>query len=409
MTDLQKYKNALEALKQKGLALNLTRGKPNTEQVALADELDGILQGDFTAEDGTDVRNYGGLRGIPEAQRLGGYLMDISDAQSIAAGNSSLQLMHTVVDVALNKGLAGDPLRSKRSVEAICPVPGYDRHFTVMESFEVPMFPVAITDWGPDMDAVEARLSTSLGATFLWCVPKHSNPTGCTYSDEVVDRIAALPKINDATYVLWDNAYAVHNFKADSPQLASIYEAALRHGTQDRVVLFASTSKITFAGAGIAFVGGSDAVLNDIESHLSAVTVGFDKVNQLRHARFLRDGAGIESHMRRHAALLAPKFAVVQHGLQEHLGNTGLATWTDPMGGYFVSLDLKPGLARDLVNLAQTAGLALTPAGATFPYGNDPNDSNVRIAPTFANVDEIGDAMEILGVCVKLAAARSDH
>ena len=406
--EFDRYRSELDKLKQQGLSLNLTRGKPNTDQVALANELDGILQGDYIAEDGTDVRNYGGLRGIPEARRIGGLLMDLPASQTIATGNSSLQLMHTVVDVALNKGIAGDPLNLKSSTEAICPVPGYDRHFTVMESFDVPMYTVPITETGPDMDAVEARVRSNDKGTFLWCVPRHSNPTGCTYSDEVVDRIAALPKLNDATYVLWDNAYAVHDFKTNAPKLASIDEASVRHGTENRVVLFASTSKITFAGAGVAFVGGSNAVLDAVESHLFAVTVGPDKVNQLRHARFLVDGVGIEAHMRRHAELVGPKFEAVQEGLEEQLGNSGLADWTNPTGGYFVSLDLKSGLARDVVSLASDVGLALTPAGATFPYGNDPQDSNVRIAPTFATVDEIRNAMVILGVCVKLAASRSE-
>lgn len=404
--DFESYRKQLDVLTQQGLSVNLTRGKPNTEQVSLADRLDGILDGDFIAEDGTDVRDYGGIRGIPEARRIGAFLMDVPDAQVIAAGNSSLQLMHIVVDAAINKGIAADPLKSYPSVEAICPVPGYDRHFAVMESFDVPMYCVQIDEVGPDVEAIESRLKSIDGAAFLWCVPKHSNPTGCTYSDEVVERIAAFPKINDATYILWDNAYSVHDFKSGAPKLASIYDAAVRQGTSDRVVLFSSTSKITFAGGGVAFVGGSDAVLNDIESHLASMTIGFDKVNQLRHARLLQDGEHIRAHMRKHAAILAPRFEIVQRGLEEHLGNTGLATWTNPSGGYFVSLDLKPGLARDVVQLAQTAGLALTPAGATFPYGNDPNDSNVRIAPTYATTNEIESAMEILGVCVKLAAAR---
>ncbi len=410
MSELEQLQQRYEDLRAQGLSLNLTRGKPGAEQLDLSDDLDGILEGNYQSDDGGDTRNYGGIRGIPEIREIGGHILGIDPSNVIAAGNSSLQLMYYVVDQLTSQGLAGPPMRSKQSITAICPVPGYDRHFTLTERLGIEMVNVSMTDDGPNMDEVEELVRNDLSTSFMWCVPKHSNPTGCIYSPSTVDRIAALPAIrNDdphaSFYVLWDNAYALHDF-ADTTELESIYERSRVHGTQDRIVQFGSTSKMTFAGGGVAFMGGSDAVLDGFEKYLSAATVGFDKVNQLRHARFLRDEAGLRAHMSKHARILKPKFEAVQQGLTRELGNRGIAKWTQPTGGYFVSLDVNPGLASKVVDLAQQAGLSLTPAGATFPYGNDPNDSNIRIAPTFATLEEVVAAIEILGVCVRLAAAR---
>ena len=410
MSELEQLQQRYEDLRAQGLSLNLTRGKPGAEQLDLSDDLDGILEGNYQSDDGGDTRNYGGIRGIPEIREIGGHILGIDPSNVIAAGNSSLQLMYYVVDQLTSQGLAGPPMRSKQSITAICPVPGYDRHFTLTERLGIEMVNVSMTDDGPNMDEVEELVRNDLSTSFMWCVPKHSNPTGCIYSPSTVDRIAALPAIrNDdphaSFYVLWDNAYALHDF-ADTTELESIYERSRVHGTQDRIMQFGSTSKMTFAGGGVAFMGGSDAVLDGFEKYLSAATVGFDKVNQLRHARFLRDEAGLRAHMSKHARILKPKFEAVQQGLTRELGNRGIAKWTQPTGGYFVSLDVNPGLASKVVDLAQQAGLSLTPAGATFPYGNDPNDSNIRIAPTFATLEEVVAAIEILGVCVRLAAAR---
>ena len=404
-SELQKQ---YDQLKAQGLKLDLTRGKPSTEQVALSDSLDGILQGDYIAADGTDTRNYGGIRGLAEARALGAVLMDLPVQNVICNGNASLFLMHTVVDQIVNYGLLSAPVRTNEDATVLCPVPGYDRHFTLTDSLGLKMENVPLLDTGPDMDVVEALVATNPKICGIWCVQKQSNPTGITYSKDTVDRLARLPKQRNSDahpfFVLWDNAYSVHDFDATT-ELASIFNSAKQHSTEDRVVLFASTSKITHAGAGLAFVGGSEPVLDALEGKLSTMMVGPDKVNQLRHAKFLKDAKGIRAHMEAHAALVKPKFEVVEKVLNEQLGNTGLATWTKPKGGYFVSLELKPGLAARTVELAQNAGLALTPAGATFPYGKDPNDSNLRLAPTFGQLEDIEPAVRILGVSCKLAAA----
>ena len=404
-TELQRQ---YDQLKAQGLKLDLTRGKPSTEQVALSDSLDGILQGNYIAADGTDTRNYGGIRGLAEARSLGAVLMDVPAQNVICNGNASLFLMHTVVDQIVNYGLLSSPVRTIEDATVLCPVPGYDRHFTLTDSLGLKMENVPLLDTGPDMDVVEELVSTNPKICGIWCVPKHSNPTGITYSEDTVDRLAQLPnRRNSSThpfFVLWDNAYSVHDFDGTA-ELASIFNYTQQHGTEDRVVLFASTSKITHAGAGLAFVGGSERLLDALDRKLSTMMVGPDKVNQLRHAKFLRDAEGIRAHMEAHAALVKPKFEVVEKVLNEQLGNTSLATWTKPTGGYFVSLELKPGSAARTVELAQNAGLALTPAGATFPYGNDPNDSNLRLAPTFGQLEDIEPAVRILGVSCKLAAA----
>lgn len=414
MNELEQLEKSYKDLCSQGLSLNLTRGKPGSEQLDMCNELDGVLEGDFQAVDGTDVRNYGGLRGISEIREIGGHLLGLSPDSVIAAGNSSLQLMYFTVDQLVTKGIAGPPLSEKPSNSAICPVPGYDRHFTLTERLGIDMINVPLSEAGPDMDRVEDLVRNDLSTSFIWCVPKHSNPTGCTYSSDTVDRLAKLPALRNENpespfYVLWDNAYAIHDFLSPHPELDSIDQRAREHGTEDRIVQFASTSKITFAGGGVAFVGGSDAVLDSFDDYLFPMIVGFDKVNQLRHARFFGGSEGLLEHMARHAQILRPKFEAVQTGLAETLGNRGIATWTQPTGGYFVSLDVKPGLASTVVQLAKDAGLSLTPAGATFPYGNDPDDCNIRIAPTFASLPEVELAMDVLGTCVRLAAARQEN
>ena len=408
--NLAELTSSFEKLKNRGIQLDLTRGKPSTAQVALADGLDGVLKGDYTCSDGIDARNYGGLRGIPECRGLGGVLTGYPAQQVMAAGNSSLNLMYLVVDLIVNRGLAGTkPLGFSKKPKALCLVPGYDRHFTLSHALGLDMVTLGLGAEGPDMGEVEELVKKDPSIALVWCVPRHSNPTGCTYSDEVVNRMAALPASRDNNtpfFVLWDNAYAVHDFEDVTPRLASIYSLAEDAGTLDRVVTFASTSKITHAGAGVAFLASSDRVLADVESHLSVMTVGFDKVNQLRHARFLVDEEGVRSHMRRHAEIVKPLFQEVERGLQAHLGNTDLATWTKPTGGYFVSLDVGQGQAKKVVGLAAELGLQLTQAGATYPYGKDPDDTNIRIAPTYATLPDIEIAMEMLGVAVKLASAR---
>ena len=410
MTDRDDLERRFETLKGANLSLDLTRGKPAAEQLDLADELDGVLGRDYVAADGTDVRNYGMLRGLPEARALGARLLDVAPDEVIAGGNASLTLMFFVLDAAMNAGLTGAPWRNGASVKCLCPAPGYDRHFALADALGMELVSVAMTDEGPDMDAVEDLVAGDPDVRCIWCVPKYSNPTGCIYSENTVRRLAELPGRHAANggqpfLVLWDNAYAVHDLAFPPPKLTPILPLAKAAGTEDSIALFGSTSKITFAGAGISFVGGSTNFLDAVEKRLSILMVGPDKVNQLRHARFL-GGDRLEAHMRAHAEIVEPKFEAVHRGLERGLGGTGLATWTDPKGGYFVSLDTEPGLAKAVVALAGELGVALTPAGATFPHGHDPEDRNIRIAPTLATLEEVEAGIDILALCVKLAAAR---
>ena len=392
------------------LSLDLTRGKPAADQLDLSRGLETAIDGNYKASDGTDTRNYGGLRGIPEARRLGAEILEVEPSQVISWGNSSLGLMHLCAELALNTGLWGDGRRwgSDPAPKILTPVPGYDRHFTLSASLGLDMVNVAMDDQGPDIAAIESLVRSDPSIKGIWCVPKYSNPTGCIYSDERVAAIARLPKIAAAQdfVVFWDNAYAVHDFQFPRAPLASIFELAHAAGTQDHVLLFGSTSKITLASAGIGFLAASDPVLKVIEARLNISSVGPDKVNQLRHARFL-DGR-LEAHMAEHARLLKPKFELVEQLLSEGLGELDIATWTHPRGGYFVSLDTRPGLAAIIGKLASETGLSLTPAGATYPYGRDPNDNNLRIAPSFATLTDLKTALEVFVLCVKLASVRDE-
>ena len=393
------------ALKGANLSLDLTRGKPAADQLDLSNALDGILDGDYRAEDGTDVRNYGNLRGLPEARALGARLLDVEPDEVMAGGNASLTIMFFVLDAAMNAGLGGAPWRESGPVKAICPVPGYDRHFTVAEAVGMELVSVPMADDGPDMAVVEDLVANDPTVRCIWCVPKYSNPTGCIYSPETVRRIAALPaRATGPFLVLWDNAYAVHDFHSPPRPLTPILPAAKAAGTADSIAMFASTSKITFSGAGIAFLGGSENFLAAMDKRLSTYMIGPDKVNQLRHVRFL--AGRLEEHMRTHADLARPKFDALHNGLERGLGGTGLATWTKPEGGYFVSVDTLPGLAKSVVALAAELGVALTPAGATFPHGKDPEDRNIRLAPTFATLEEVEASVDVFTLCVRLAAAR---
>ena len=409
MTEQQDLRATFQALKRANLSLDLTRGKPAPEQLDLANELDGYLAGDYVAQDGTDVRNYGVLRGIPEARALGARLLDVEPDEVIAGGNSSLTLMFYVLDAAMNAGLNAPPWRDDGVAKAICPVPGYDRHFALADALGMELVTVPMTPDGPDMDETERLVRTDASIRSIWCVPKYANPTGCIYAPETVRRLAELPaKARSPFLVLWDNAYAVHDFEFPPATLTPILPLAREAGTSDRIALFASTSKITFATGGIAFLGGSETFLAAMERRLSILMIGADKVNQLRHARFL--GPRLDEHMRRHAILVRPKFQAVQRGLERGLAGTGLAQWTQPRGGYFVSLDTLPGLATRTVALAKELSVALTPAGATFPHGVDPDDRNIRIAPTFATAEQVGAGVDVLTLCVKLAASeRTDR
>lgn len=400
----------LELQKQNRLSLDLTRGKPAAEQLDLSAPMDEAIAGNYIASDGTDTRNYGQLRGIPEARALGAELMEVSADEVICWGNSSLALMYLTAELALERGLWGDERSWGRTPEpkVLTPVPGYDRHFTLSDRLGLKMLNIELDESGPDLAQIEALVHDDAAVKAIWCVPKYSNPTGCIYSDATVEALARLPELAaaDDFVVFWDNAYAVHDFEFPRAPLRSLLSAAKTAGTEDHVVMFASTSKITYASGGLAFVAGSPRVLAAIEARLNVASVGPDKVNQLRHARFL--GGRLEEHMAAHAELMRPKFDLVESVLRNELDGLGIASWTKPAGGYFVSLDTRPGLARAVGELAADVGLAITPPGATFPYGEDPEDRNLRIAPSYANIDDLKAAMQILVICVKLATLRDE-
>lgn len=401
----QAAQDALDRLRAKGLSLDLSRGKPGPEQLDLSAAMDAPLDG-YIAADGTDARNYGALRGVPEARALGGELLGVAAEQVFAFGSSSLFLMHQVAATALRQGLWGDGRRwgNAERIRLLTPVPGYDRHFTICESLGLDMLNIPMLDSGPDMAQAAALAAADPAVKGIWCVPKYSNPTGCIYSDETVAALAGLPKqaAADDFLIFWDNAYAAHDFEFPRAPLANPYDLALAAGTEEHLAMFASTSKMTYASAGLGFCAGSEALLAALEKAFSLMCIGPDKVSQLRHARFLT--GRIDKHMAQHAALLKPKFALVEQVLHNELHALEIASWTKPKGGYFVSLTTPPGTARNIVQLAAEAGLKLTPAGAAFPYGQDPNDDHIRIAPSFAPLDELEAAMQVLAQCVKLAA-----
>jgi DNA-binding transcriptional MocR family regulator len=406
-TELKSLKEQYAVLESRNLALDLTRGKPCTEQAALSDALDGILKGKYFSADGTDVRNYGGLDGLPEARALFAQVLGTTPEETLIGGNSSLTLMYNVIEFALSEGLAGadSAWGNNDTVKFLCPAPGYDRHFAICEHLGIEMITVPMLDDGPDMDAIESLVKEDDSIKGLWCVPRFSNPTGCVYSDKTVERIARLGLIAGSHFlVMWDNAYAVHTLYDDAPQLASIRDFCQQHGTMDSVFQFGSTSKITFAGAGVSFLASSEKNLGALKKHLAYQTIGPDKVNQLRHVRFLADQETLARHMAAHADIIKPRFECVLNTLDKALKDTGMGTWASPRGGYFVSFNTLNGLARKVVELANAIGVKLTPAGATFPYGNDPDDSNIRLSPTYPSLSDLNTAMEAFVVCVKLAS-----
>lgn len=392
-----------------GLALDLTRGKPGVAQVALSDALDGILGGDYRAADGTDVRNYGGLDGLNEAKILFGGILGALPEETLVGGNSSLTLMYQVIDFALTEGLRGPESAWARRdpVKFLCPVPGYDRHFSICEYLGIEMLPVRLLATGPDMDQVESLVAADPSIKGIWCVPRFSNPSGCVYSDNTVERLARLLKLASSEFiVMWDNAYAVHSLYDDAPELAAIGKWARQFGTMDGIFQFGSTSKVTFAGAGVAFMGSSERNLSTLKAHLAFQTIGPDKVNQLRHVRFLRDAETLAAHMTAHAAQIRPRFDCVLAILERELADTGMGSWTKPRGGYFIAFDALPGLASEIVGLAGKIGVKLTPAGATFPYGNDPEDRNIRLSPTFPSLEDLQTSIDAFALCVKIASIR---
>ena len=393
-----------QSLKNEGLNLDLTRGKPAADQLDLSNSLDGILQGDYSSNS-ADVRNYGDVWGIPEARQLGADILGTSSDEVLTGGNASLTLMFFATLYHLQKGWNGSDSAWSKNPKAkmIFPVPGYDRHFVICETLGLDMVTVPMTDDGPDMDAVEELVRTDPDVIGIWGVPKYSNPTGCVYSQEVIDRLAALGKIANPNFkVFMDNAYAVHDLTDPAPELPSLMEAAKKCGTEDSIWLFASTSKVTFAGGGISWVASSTSNLADFSKYIVSAAIGFDRVNQLRHVRMLPDMKAVSAHMAKHAELIKPKFDAVLHTLEAEL-NEDFGRWNKPQGGYFLAFDSKPGLATEIIRLAAEAGVKLTPAGSTYPYKRDPNNSNIRIAPTAPPLAEITKAVEVFAVCVQLA------
>lgn len=394
------------------LALDMTRGKPAPEQLDLAKDLLALPgTDDFKSPGGTDCRNYGGVEGLPEMRALFAEILEVPADQVIIGGNASLTMMHDTVVRALlhgvpvgDDGQCGTPWSQAGKIKFLCPSPGYDRHFSICQHFGIEMIPVAMDDRGPDMDEVERLVAGDDAIKGIWCVPKYSNPTGVTYADEIVDRLAKMKTAAADFRIFWDNAYAVHDLTDSGDKLKNLYEAADAAGNANRVLVFASTSKVTLAGGGLAAFGASKANIADAKRHLSMQTIGPDKVNQLRHLRFLKDMNGVRAHMRKHAGLIKPKFDKVLEILENELGSTGVATWTNPKGGYFISLDTPKGCAAAVVKMAGEAGVKLTGAGATYPYRQDPNDANIRLAPTLPAPAEIAVATEVVAVCVQLVA-----
>lgn len=396
-------------LQQRKLSLDLTRGKPSSQQLDLSNAIDTILNQQFSF-DNIDLRNYGNLDGLPSTKALFASLIDVDSANVVIGGNASLTLMHQVVSMAHFLGLGGQTAWNKQDVTPtfICPTPGYDRHYSICEHLGINMVTVDMTETGPNMDQVETLIANDPSIRGMWCVPRFSNPTGVVYSSDTVERIAKLGLTADPSFkVFYDNAYCVHHLERSAPQLAPIAPMLESFGTEDSLIHFGSTSKITFASAGVAFLASSPTNVTSITAHLSNITIGPDKLNQAKHTLFLQDKATVLTHMDKHAAILRPKFACVIQKLTAAFEHNNDVTWTVPDGGYFVSVDVKPGLAKRIIALAADAGVKLTPAGATFPYGNDPLDANIRFAPSVPPLAEVEAAMDIFVACTELALAEA--
>ena len=394
--------------KAKGLALDMSRGKPSAKQLDVSlGLLDTInSSSDLKALDGTDCRNYGVLDGIPEAKKLMADMMGTTPDHVIVYGNASLNIMYDQISRAYTHGILGNtPWCKLDKVKFLCPVPGYDRHFAITERFGIEMINIPMSESGPDMGMVEEYVSKDASVKGIWCVPKYSNPQGYTYSEETVKRMAALKPAAEDFRIFWDNAYVIHDLYDDNKdEIADIIRECEKAGNPDMVFEFASTSKVSFPGSGIAALATSANNIADIKKQLTIQTIGHDKLNQLRHVRFFKDINGLKEHMRKHAEFMRPKFEAVESVLEEELGGLGIGSWTEPKGGYFISFEAMDGCAKAIVAKCKEAGVKLTGAGATFPYGKDPKDSNIRIAPSFPTPEEMKQAADLFVLCVKLVS-----
>ena len=407
LTALQKeLEQEYKKVQEKGLQLDMSRGKPSRTQLDLTMGMLDVVnsKSDLDAESGMDCRNYGCLTGIPEIRRLMADMAGVSEKNVIVYGNSSLNIMFDTVSRSMTHGVMGNtPWAKLDKVKFLCPVPGYDRHFAITESFGIEMITIPMTEEGPDMDMVEALVSTDPAIKGIWCVPMYANPTGITYSAETVRRFAALKPAAPDFRIFWDNAYGIHHlYEDDQDSIPEILSECEKAGNPDMVYEFMSTSKITFPGSGVAAIYTSEANIKDILKVLTYQTIGHDKINQLRHARFFGDMDHMRAHMMEHAKLILPKFEAVLHTLEEGLSGLEIASWTNPKGGYFISFDAMEGCAKAIVTKMKEAGVVMTGAGATYPYGHDPKDSNIRIAPTHPPPEELAEAASVFVLCVKL-------
>ena len=406
--ELKTVEAKYEELKAKKLSLNMARGKPGKEQLDLTNEMMDVLQSGSDYQcDGIDVRNYGNLDGLPSCKKLFAEILGVKPENIFVGGSASLQLMYDTVSKAYTHGLKNSsrPWAKLDKVKWLCPAPGYDRHFKVSETFGMEMIPVPMTPDGPDMDLVE-KLIQDPDVRGMWCVPKYSNPDGIVYSNETIRRIASMKPAAEDFLLMWDNAYCVHEFFGDYRPFPDILGECAKYGNEDMVFEFASTSKITYPGAGVSVFACSEGNMAYMMGLLNAQIISYDKVNQLRHVRYLKDKAGVLALMKRHAAILAPKFQCVLDNLDREIAPLGIASWQHPMGGYFISVNTFPGTAKAAWQLCKDAGLTMTNAGATYPYGKDPQDSNMRVAPSLPPIEQLQQAMEIYCTSLKLAALR---
>ena len=410
--ELLTVKAALEeeykTLESKGLKLNMARGKPGFTQLDLCEPMLDIINSasDMKTMMGNDTRNYGDLDGIGECRRLMADMMSVKKENVIVCGNSSLNVMYDTISRSFTFGVnCSTPWFKLDKIKFLCPVPGYDRHFKITETFGIEMINIPLYDDGPDMDMVEEYVNNDAAVKGIWCVPKYSNPTGISYSDEVVKRFAALKPAAEDFRIYWDNAYCIHHLYEDTQdEILNILDECEKAGNPNMVYIFSSTSKISFPGSGVSAIASSVENINDILSRMTVQTIGHDKINQLRHARFFKDINGLNAHMKKHAELLRPKFAAVLDALDSEIAGLEIGTWIKPRGGYFISFNSLPGCAKAIVAMCKDLGVVMTGAGATFPYGKDPKDSNIRIAPTFPSVEEMAVAAKVFVLCVKLVS-----